>query len=359
MNEVYIIAEAGVNHDGSEKKAFELIDIAADCGADAVKFQLFRPEALVAGLSTQAEHQTRNLKSSPKSERQIMEMLALSPDIMSHLAQHCALRKIDFLCTAFDTESLDYLVSNTRMPYIKLASGDITNGPLLVAAARTSLPIILSTGMSDMEEISTALCLLHFGYTRSSGHPTKLSHPTPLMLKFLREKVVLMHSVSHYPAPAHSIHLLAMDTLANTFGLPVGFSDHSLGLSLPIAAAARGAVAIEKHFTHDVKAKGSDHAASLGPDMLKAMVLGLREVTQAMGGYDKLCQPEEADSRVSLRRSLVAACPIIAGDVFSEQNLACKRPAMGLPPNTLWELLGKTAKRDYDADECIDERELD
>lgn len=356
---VYVIAEAGVNHDGSEKKAFELIDVAADSGADAVKFQLFRPELLVTGLASQAEYQKRNIKGSPKSERQMLEMLALSPDIMSHLAQHCALRKIDFLCTAFDVESLDYLVANTSMAFIKIASGDLNNGPFLLAAARTGLPIILSTGMSDMDEIATALCILHCGYTRSSGIPSKLSHPTPLMLKFLREKVVLMHSVSHYPAPVHSIHLRAMDTLAETFGLPVGFSDHSLGITLPLAAAARGAMAIEKHFTYDVKAKGPDHAASLSPDALKSMVKALRDVASALGGYEKACQIEETESRITTRRSVVAALAIAQGEEFSELNLACKRPATGLAPNDLWELLGKTAKRDYAADEMIDPNELE
>jgi len=356
---VYIIAEAGVNHNGDEKKAFELVDIAASAGADAVKFQLFNPESLVTARATTAEYQARNLNDTHISQRQMLEKLTLPEGAFIRLAQHCQEKNIDFLCTPFDHESLHYLVTNTKMPYLKLPSGEITNGPFLLAAARTGLRIILSTGMSNIEEIATALCVLHFGYTHATGMPANLAEPTPPMLKYLREKVMLLHCVSQYPAPVRSINLRAMDTLERHFGLPVGLSDHSLGIAMPVVAVARGAVAIEKHFTYDTKANGPDHAASLSPQQLKEMVAAIRDVAPGLGNGEKICQPEETDTRTVARKSVVAATAIAKGEPFSEQNLTCKRPATGLSPNHLWELLGKSARNDYAAEGLITKDELE
>jgi len=355
---IYIIAEAGVNHDGSEERAFDLVDIAAASGADAIKFQLFSPAALVTAQAHLADYQSRNLHDSQISQRQMLEKLVLPAGAMARLYAHCEHRNIDFLCTPFDIESMNYLVENTQMPYLKLASGEVTNGPLLLAAARTGLPIILSTGMSSLDEIGTALSVLHYGYHHTQGTPNKPTVATPDQLLELREKVQLLQCVSQYPAPIATTNLLAMDTLEQTFSLHIGLSDHSLGANMAIAAAARGARIIEKHFTHNIAANGPDHAASLSPEGLHALVKAIREVSEGMGNGEKECQLEEINTRAVARRSVVAARNIARGTPFTEENLTAKRPASGLAPNRLWELLGKTAKRDYAADDFIDNSEL-
>lgn len=355
---VYIIAEAGVNHDGSEERAHQLIDIAVAAGADAVKFQLFTPATLVTDKGHMADYQSRNLSDNQTSQRQMLEKLTLPEGAMARLYAYCERKNIDFLCTPFDTESLRYLLDNTQMPYLKLASGEITNGPLLLAAARTGMPIILSTGMSSLDEIGTALSILYFGYHNKTGNPRKPTVAAPDQLVDLREKVHLLQCVSQYPASIASTNLLAMDTLEQTFSLHIGLSDHSLGLTMTVAAAARGARIIEKHFTYDIAARGPDHAASLDPAGLAALVKSVRDVSEGMGNGEKECQQEEMNTRNVARRSVVAASNIAAGTPFTEANLAAKRPASGLAPNRLWELLGKTAKRDYAADDFIDASEL-
>ena len=236
---VYVIAEAGVNHNGDEKLAMKLIDIAAQAGADAIKFQMFSPEAMVTKHAVCADYQSTNLKNKKISQQDMLKKLTLPEDAFVRLEAHCIKRNIDFLCTPFDHGSLHFLVKNTDMHALKLASGEVTNGPLLLAAARTGLPIILSTGMSDLDEIGVALSILHFGYEHTTGHPQNLTVATPPMLRALSEKLTLLHCVSQYPAPVASTNLLAMDTLAETFNLPVGLSDHSLGLTMAIAASAR------------------------------------------------------------------------------------------------------------------------
>lgn len=354
----FIIAEAGVNHDGSEQRARELIDIAADAGADAVKFQLFNPAALVTESAPTAAYQAQNLGDSAISQRQMLEKLTLPQDALIRLHAYCQERGITFLCTPFDHESLQFLVKHTAMPAIKLASGEVTNGPLLHACARSGLPVILSTGMATLDEISTALWVLHAGYFNPAENPGHPTIATPDMLLALREKVTLLHCISQYPAPIESANLLAMDTIAQTFALPTGFSDHTLGISLAIAASARGAAMLEKHFTYDTRAGGPDHAASLSPQGLAAMVFAIREVEQGMGTGEKGCQPVEENTRQVARRSVVAARSLRRGEVFSAENLICKRPAGGLAPNLMWELLGKAASRDYAADESIDIAEL-
>lgn len=356
---VYVIAEAGVNHDGSEKRAMELVDIAARAGADAVKFQLFDPAALVTAAASCAPYQLENLGGTPRTQQEMLAALSLPAPAMQRLEAHCLDSGVDFLCTPFDMASLAFLHEHTRMRYLKLASGEITNAPLLLAAARTGLPLILSTGMSSLDEVGEALSLLYFGYTKASGHPSAVGVPTPEMLLALREKVVLLHCVSQYPAPAESLNLLAMDTLAETFFLPVGFSDHSLGVHMAVAAVARGAQVIEKHFTYDATAAGPDHAASLSPSDLAAMITAIRQVSAALGTGEKLCQPVELPTRDVARRSVVAALPIRKGEVFTTANIGCKRPGTGpLKPHAYWDLLGRQASMDYPADAFIAAREL-
>jgi N-acetylneuraminate synthase len=355
----YIIAEAGVNHNGDEKIAHELVALAAKAGADAVKFQLFNPAALVTQSAPTAAYQAQNLNDHTISQKAMLESLCLPDGALPRLQESCRKHKIDFLCTPFDHASLEYLVTHTQMPYLKLPSGEITNGPLLLASARTGLPIILSSGMSNLEEIAIALSILHFGYAHPQGNPTKLSAPSEEMLAELQDRVVLLHCVSQYPAPVHATNLRAMQTMHSAFGLPVGLSDHTLGISMPIAAVARGAVMIEKHFTYDVKAHGPDHAASLTPEQLSAMVQAIRDVESARGDGQKICQPEEKSTRDIARKSVVAKAAIAKGEEFGENNLTCKRPGNGpLAPNQLWQLLGKKAMRDYTPDEFITAEEL-
>ena len=334
-NSVYIIAEAGVNHDGSEERARQLIDIAADAGADAVKFQLFEPTALVTAGAAKADYQASNLKEGG-NQLEMLQKLALPPEAFVRLAAYCKEKGIDFLCTPFDAQSLDFLVKHTKMPYLKLASGEVTNGPLLKAAAGSGLSVILSTGMSELAEVEEALTYL-------KGC-----------------EVTLLHCVSQYPAPAEATNLKAMDTLRESFGLPVGLSDHTIGTAVSIAAAARGAGVIEKHFTYDVNAHGPDHKASLSAAQLEEMVAAIRTVELALGDGKKICQPVEENTRAVARRSLVAGAAIRKGETFSEANLACKRPAGGpVAPNGLFALLGKRAKQDYAPDDFIQASELD
>lgn len=356
----YIIAEAGVNHDGDELLAHELVRIAANAGADAVKFQLFSPEAIVTKIVPTAQYQAKNLGDNGISQQEMLKKLCLPNEAFVRLMENCKTYNIDFMCTPFDHASLEYLVTNTQMPYLKLPSGEVTNGSLLLAGARTQQPIILSTGMATLEEITAALCILHFGYNNPTGYPTNLSQLTAEILADLHTKVTLLHCVSQYPAPIESTNLRAMDTLSKKFTLPVGFSDHSLGITMPIAAVARGAVMIEKHFTYDISAVGPDHAASLSPTNLKNMVSAIRDVEKSLGTGEKICQPQEKNTRDIARRSVVAAKPIIIGEIFNEENLTCKRPATGdVAPNSLWSLLGKVAKLGYAEDDFIDKIELE
>ena len=358
---VYVIAEAGVNHNGDEKIAFKLVDIARDAGADAVKFQMFNPDLLVTKNAACADYQSNNLNDHTISQSDMLKKLTLPADAYVRLSTYCKQRHIDFICTPFDHESLNFLIQNTQMRYLKFSSGDLNNGPLLLAAARCGLPVVLSTGMADLDEIGTALSILYFGFTHATGYPERLAVATPAMLQVLSEKVIVLHCVSQYPAPVEATNLLAMDTLAEVFNMPVGFSDHSLGIELAIAASARGASMIEKHFTYDVDAPGPDHKASLTGEALKAMIHGIRKVSQAMGDGEKICRPQEYNTREVARKSLVAAENIAKGTCFSEANLTCKRPgptAATLAPNHLWELIGKTAKRSYSPDDFIVNDEL-
>ena len=355
----YIIAEAGVNHDGDLKKAHQLIDIAVAAGADAVKFQLFDPAALVTTTAPTASYQAKNLNNATISQQAMLQQLTLPVEAFATLAAYCQSKGIDFLCTPFDAASLDYLVSNTRMPYLKLASGEVTNGPFLLAAARTGLPVILSTGMSNLAEIATALSILYHGYFGAKDTAPTLAAPTPDMLAALKNKVTILHCVSQYPAPLTSMNLRAMDSIAAAFGLHVGLSDHSLGITMAVAAVARDAVMVEKHFTYDITASGPDHAASLTPEALNTMVTAIRDVSIGLGNPEKRCVEAEANTREIARRSIVAAEPIAKGTPFSVNNLICKRPGNGpLAPNALWQLLGKKATRDYTADAFIAAEEL-
>jgi N-acetylneuraminate synthase len=354
--QTFIIAEAGVNHNGSLEKALALIDVAAKAGADAVKFQTFRSEALVSSAAPKADYQ-KSATGSAESQLEMLRKLELSPQDHFRLRDHCKKRGIRFLSTPFDMESANFLVNELHIDQIKIPSGEITNIPFLLHIAQLGLPVILSTGMSTLDEVKFALGALAFGYLKSSDAPSKKVlldiFASEAARGIIAKKVMLLHCTSEYPAPFDEVNLKAMDTLEKTFNLPVGLSDHSMGISIAIAAVARGACIIEKHFTLDRSLPGPDHAASLEPAELTAMVDGIRQVELALGNGEKVPSKAEMGNRVAARRSLVAAKPVSAGELWTVENLTCKRPGNGVPPIQFWDYIGKPASRDYKADELL------
>jgi len=358
MNDhVYIIAEAGVNHNGDIERALALVDAAAAAGADAVKFQTFNPAALVTGSARQADYQIRN-EGDSGSQLAMLQRLVLKPGDHRVLMDRCAARGIDFLSSPFDPASADFLIHELRLPCIKLGSGELTNGPLLLQVARSGRELILSTGMATLDEIREALGVVAFGYLQQGEPPGRtallaaLAHPEAPEL--LQRRVTLLHCTTEYPCPLDQVNLRAMDTLAETFGLPVGYSDHTLGIQVSVAAAARGATILEKHFTLDRSLPGPDHVASLKPDELAALVTAVREVSQALGSPEKIPAAVELKNAQVARKSLVAARDIAAGEPFSAANLTVKRPGHGRSPLDYWDLLGQPATRAYAADEVIE-----
>jgi len=356
-NRVQIIAEAGVNHNGSIERALKLIDAAADAGADIVKFQTFKSEAVISRHAVKAEYQ---VKTTGEDESQLEMVKKLELDEAAHrrLVAYCAKRAIRFMSTPFDLESVDFLVNELDVEQLKVPSGEITNGPLLLKAARSGKPVILSTGMSTLGEIETALGVLAFGYAEADVQPSvdafERAYGSAAGQGALARNVTLLHCTTEYPAPFSDINLRAMETMKRAFGLPVGYSDHTEGISIPVAAVAMGAVVIEKHFTMDRNLPGPDHKASLEPGELKQMVKSIREVEAALGASLKLPAQSEIKNKAIARKSIVAATDIRKGEVFSPANLTSKRPGTGISPMHLWGMLGKRADRDYSRDEAID-----
>jgi N-acetylneuraminate synthase len=355
IGRVFVIAEAGVNHDGSVDDARRMIDVAADTGADAVKFQTFRADQLVTRRAAKAAYQARNT-GQDDGQHAMLKALELDREAHLTLAAHAAQRGVRFMSTAFDLDSLAFLAT-LDMPAIKIPSGDLTWAPMLLQASRLGPRLIVSTGMADLDEIRAALSVVAFGLSRpglpAGDDDLSTAFADPAAQALLRERVTLLHCTTEYPAPLSAVNLRAMDVMAEAFGLPVGYSDHTLGTTVAVAAAARGATVIEKHFTLDRTRQGPDHSASLEPAELKAMVAAIRDVEQALGRAYKGPAAEEAGNRAIARRSLVAARPIAAGEIFDLDNLTAKRPADGRSPMTVWSLLGRTADRAYAADEAI------
>jgi N-acetylneuraminate synthase len=351
-----VIAEAGVNHNGSLETALHLVDVAAEAGADIVKFQTFKAERLVTRSAPKAAYQRRTV---PGADSQLALLRGLELDEAMHLAlrNRCEERGIEFLSTPFDIESLDFLVRRIGLKRVKLPSGEITNGPLLLAAARHGVPVILSTGMSTLEEVADALKVLAFGMTQPIAPPDEdgldAAIASEVARQHLAERVTILHCTTEYPAPFEDANLRAMDALLDSFSLPVGFSDHTQGIIAPLAAVARGAVVVEKHFTTDRALPGPDHAASLDPAELAAMVAGIRIVEAALGSGIKAPAASELKNREITRKSLVAAKPITAGECFTAENLTAKRPGTGRSPMGYWRLLGTPAWRDFGEDELI------
>ena len=359
MGHTYIIAEAGVNHNGNEDLALQLVDAAHVAGADAVKFQTFKAINLVTASARQADYQKANTQKE-ESQLAMLSRLELSHAAHHKLIRHCEELGIDFLSTAFDSESLKFLVNELHLQTLKIPSGEITNAPLVLEHARTGCRLIVSTGMTTMEEIELALGVIAFGYTAAPDAPPSIeafrqAYASAAGRQALQDKVELLHCTTEYPAPVADIHLRAMDTMASAFGLPVGYSDHSEGIIIPVAAVARGASIIEKHFTLDKAMEGPDHKASLEPDELKAMVEAIRTVEKALGNAGKQPQPSELKNIAIARKSLVAARPVVAGEIFTAENVGIKRPGTGTSPYHYWELLGKKAGKNYAEGECIAE----
>ena len=360
MPEVFIIAEAGVNHNGEIGLAMRLVDAAIEAGADAVKFQAFSPEHLVTANAAKAAYQDRNDPGST-SQLDMLQGLQLSNQEFRALRDHCRAGDIAFLCTPFDQPSLDFLVGDLGVDRLKIGSGEMVNAPLLWNAARSGLPLIVSTGMAEMDEIAMALGVIAhaLGFGDRTVRPDEKTFRTASQARgaqsALRRQVVLLHAVSDYPARLDAVNLHAMNVMREHFGLDVGYSDHTEGIAVAIAAAALGAVVIEKHFTLDRTMQGPDHKASLEPGALTAMVRGIREATTALGAPIKTPQPSEAATRDAARKSLVASMPIKSGEAFSEANLTTKRPGDGMAPIHYWRLLNQPASRAYATDDPIDE----
>jgi len=353
---VYIIAEAGVNHNGDVAIAHQLIDAAFEAGADAVKFQAFKAHALVNESAPKAQYQ-QDTTGASESQFAMLKKLELAEDDFHALASRCAELGIEFVCTPFDHESLDFLHRELKVKRIKVSSGDLTNGPLLARIGATRLPAILSTGMSGLADVETALGALACGYL--GAIPTEAGRVAAFASvegqAVLHEKVTLLHCTTEYPAPIDEVNLRAMDALRGAFQLDVGYSDHTPGIVIPVAAAARGATMLEKHFTLDKTLPGPDHRASLEPPELRVMVEQVRIVSHALGSGVKTLTTSEAKNMEVARKSVVAVRPIKAGDVFGHENLGIKRPGTGTSPMRYWDLLGRAAVRSYAQDDVIDE----
>lgn len=332
MNKVYIIAEAGVNHNGSLLTAKKMIDVAVEAGVDAIKFQTFRAETLVSKQANKAEYQK---KTSDPKETQFDMIKKLELDVGAHeeLISYCGIRNITFLSTAFDNDSID-LLSDLGLGTFKISSGDIENLPYLRKIGRLNRRVILSTGMANLFEIEKALKILVCAGTR-------------------KEKITILHANTEYPTPMEDVNLRAMQTIANTFGTDVGYSDHTLGIEVDIAAVAIGAKVIEKHFTLSRSMEGPDHGASLEPNELTAMVSAIRNIELALGGGVKGVTKSERKNMAIARKSIVAGTDIKKGEAFSENNLAVKRPGNGVSPMYWDDLMGLVSQKDYIADDLI------
>lgn len=354
----FIIAEAGVNHNGSLELAKQLVDVALEAGADAIKFQSFHAENLVCFNAPKAEYQ-KTWTSIKESQYEMLKLLELSEQHQIELHQYCKKNSILFLSSPFDLSSIDFLNHSLNLPLFKIPSGEITNYPLLIKIARTGKKSILSTGMSTLGEIESALSILAFGYLYQSEtiNPSKASseeiYYSEQGQKILRENVSLLHCTSEYPAPFEETNLRVIQTLHHAFGLPIGYSDHTLGIAVAIAAVASGATIIEKHFTLSKSMSGPDHQASLEPHELTSMIKGIRQVELALGNSLKIPTKSELKNRVIARKSLVSLENIKKGDLFTEKTIGCKRPGNGVSPKEFYDYKDKCAERDYEKDELI------
>ena len=334
-NRVFIIAEAGVNHNGSLDLALRLIEKAKEAGADCIKFQTFSASKLVTKEAQQAEYQQRNIGIRGESQYQMLKKLELTPENHWDLMNYCQKVGIRFLSSAFDLDGIS-LLHRMDLGLWKIPSGEVTNFPYLKSIASFNEKTILSTGMCDIQEVRDAVAVLYkFGLSK--------------------ENLTILHCNTEYPTPFVDVNLKAMNTLKYEFGVDVGYSDHTKGIEVPIAAAALGASVIEKHFTLDRSLPGPDHKASLEPDEFCAMVKAIHHIEQAISGDGtKHISDSERNNITIARKSIVASCPISKGEIFTESNLTVKRPGDGISPMRWEEVLGQTAKKDYKEDDIIE-----
>ena len=328
---VYIIAEAGVNHNGEIQIARKMIEVAKESGVDAIKFQTFQAEKLVTARTKKAEYQEKTTGKA-ESQLEMLKKLQLTQDEFIELKTYCNLIGIEFLSTPFDLESLDFLHENGLKRW-KIPSGEINNLPYLIKIAKTERSVILSTGMATLEEVEIAI-----GVLKKYGTP----------------EISLLHCTTEYPTPYEDVNLMAMLTMKNKFNMPIGYSDHTMGIEIPVAAVAMGATIVEKHFTLDRTMEGPDHQASLEPNELKNLVKMIRHVEKALG--DGIKQPAESEKKniKIARKSIVARRYIKQGELYTEDNLTVKRPGIGLSPMLWFEVLGTRASRDFEEDELIE-----
>ena len=327
---VYIIAEAGVNHNGSFELACKLVDAAKDAGVDCIKFQTFKASMLVSHNAQKADYQKDT--TGEGSQVDMLEKLELSYDEFLALKDYCDKVGICFLSTPFDFDSIEFL-NSVDMPFWKVPSGEVTNYPYLVALAKTRKPVVMSTGMCEMDEIQAAINVL-----QENG----------------AKEIKLLHCNTEYPTPFEDVNLRAMATMREAFGLEVGYSDHTKGIEVPVAAVALGATVIEKHFTLNRNMKGPDHKASLEPDELAKMVSSIKNIERALGNGEKTPSPSEKKNIMVARKSIVAAKDIKAGDLLTEENVTVKRPGTGISPMKWNEVLGTKATRDFEEDDLIE-----
>ena len=334
MERVYIIAEAGVNHNGDINIAYKLIDIAKEAGADAVKFQTAVPKLVMTGYATKAEYQKENDINAEESQIDMAERIHLPLNAYELLQEYCVKKEIEFLSTPFDLVSIQTLI-DLKISKFKIPSGEITNYPYLKMIAEHGTPVILSTGMANLGDIENAInVLLEYGLKR--------------------ENIVVLHATTEYPAPLEEVNLSAMKTISDSFKVKVGYSDHTKGIEIPVAAVALGATVIEKHFTLDKDMEGPDHKASLEPDELKEMVRCIRNVETSLGNGVKQATISEKKNMIIARKSIVANSDIKKDEYFTEDNLTTKRPGNGISPMLWNEIIGRKASKDFNADDLIE-----
>lgn len=331
MSKVFIIAEAGVNHNGDIETAKRLVDTAAWAGADAVKFQTFHAERLVCKSAKKAEYQMGTTQKS-ESQFDMLKKLELTPKMHEQLIEYCKYKQIQFLSSPFDIESMDYLI-NCGLDIIKIPSGEITNYPYLVNAGKARMKVIISSGMSSLDEVKDAVCVL-----RGNGCID----------------ITVLHCNTEYPTPYTDVNLRAMQTMEEKLGVAVGYSDHTVGIEVPIAAAALGATVIEKHFTLDRNMEGPDHKASLEPGELQEMIRKIRNIELSLGDGRKIPSISEKKNMDIVRKSIVAKRNIEQGEILTEENITTKRPGNGLSPMRWCEVLGTKAVHSFDEDDLIE-----
>ena len=356
--ECVIVAEAGVNHNGSVDLAVNLVDAAVDAGADVIKFQTFSAKDEIAVSASKAAYQ-KTTGAPDETQLEMVRKLELSHRDQKKIFEYCKKRGISFLSTPFELKSADFLISELHLETVKISSGDLTYAPLLYFLAGKGVSVILSTGMSTIGEIEDALGVLAAGYVGSGeGRPNRKviedAYCSPQGQASLRKHVVLLHCTTEYPAPFDDVNLACLATLRHAFGLPVGYSDHTMGIEISLAAASMGAVLIEKHLTLDRTLSGPDHKASLTPDEFSGLVSAVRHIERARGDGRKIPALSERKNMSVARKSLVAARRIVKGESFTEGNVTCKRPGYGRSPLEYWNTLGQTAERNYETDEVLD-----